>query len=224
MRNLILSGGIYHPFAETSGAIAGALSGTGIDSEIAGVAEGLARLSDGFDLLTLNCLAFSMTQAEKYAPLRAEFAFTPEPAQIAAIEAHAARGGGILGIHTAAISFDTWGGWGDLLGVSWVWGTSGHPMPDYLGVTPLPGHPITAGAGPFTVWDELYGGLRLAPDAQVLATGSCREAPAPQPVLTAREGAGRAVWSGLGHDLTSFRAPPHLEMLTRAALWAARRI
>lgn len=223
MRNLILSGGIYHPFAETSAAIAGALQGAGIESEITGVAEGLARLSEGFDLVTFNCLAFSMTQAEKYAPLREDFAFAPDPAQIAAIEGHAARGG-ILGVHTAAISFDTWPGWGDLLGVSWVWGQSGHPMPDYVSVTPLPGHPITAEAGPFTVWDELYGGLRLAPDTKVLAVGSCRETPVAQPVLTAREAAGRAVWSGLGHDLTAYSAPGHRALLACAALWAARRI
>ena len=34
LRNLILSGGIYHPFAETSAIIAGQLASLGLQSDI----------------------------------------------------------------------------------------------------------------------------------------------------------------------------------------------
>jgi uncharacterized protein len=220
MRALILSGGIYHPFAETSAALAAILSATGFACETRDVGPGLDRLAEGWDLLAVNALAFSMTQAEKYAPLRAAHAFAPSGAQRAAVEAHMARGGGLLGVHTAAICFDGWDRWGALLGAAWVWGQSGHPSPDELTVTPLPGHPVTDGIGPFRVRDELYGRLNLAPDARVLAVASCREQPVPQPVLTIRDGPGRAVWSGLGHDMTSFGAEGHRAILARAARWA----
>ena len=63
-RNLILSGGIYHPFAETSIAIAAHLQSLGITSEVATVVQGLERLGmETFDLVTVNALAFSMTSS-----------------------------------------------------------------------------------------------------------------------------------------------------------------
>lgn len=209
-RNLLLSGGIYHPFAETSAAVAERLETNGIRTDILGVAEGLTRLEDrSYDLVTVNALAFSMTQAEKYAPLRDAFAFEIGPSQRAALERHVASGRGLLGLHTAAICFDTWAGWGDLLGARWVWGRSGHPMPDYLTVH-------HAGQS-FTVWDELYQGMSLHPETQVLATAQLRSGSAPEPVLTRK---GRAVYLALGHDMTCVGTDHHAAMLREAVALA----
>ena len=207
MRNLLLSGGIYHPFAETSSAIAACLEAQGIRSEIVGVAEGLTRLAEEpFDLVTINALAFSMTQAEKYAPLRDAFAFEISPEQQRALEDHVRAGRGLLGLHTASICFDTWPGWGDVLGAQWVWGQSGHPMPDYLTVQ----HGPTA----FTVWDELYQGLRLHPETRVHATARLRVGGGDEPVLTQK---GRAVYLALGHDMTAVSNPGYATLLRTAA-------
>ncbi|GIX14886.1 MAG: hypothetical protein KatS3mg118_2845 [Paracoccaceae bacterium] len=224
MRALVLSGGIAHPFAETSAAMAGILADAGLGAEIAPAGPGLDRLDENWDLVVINALAFTMTQAEKYAPLRAAHAFSISPDRRAALRDHLAGGGGLLGLHAAAICFDDWPEWGDILGARWIWGRSGHPSPDYLEVTPLSGHGLTEGLRRFRVWDELYCDLALAGDARVLATARCREQTRPQPVLTAREGPGRVVWSGLGHDMTSFATPAHRMLLTRAIHWVLRLI
>lgn len=205
-RNLILSGGIYHPFAETSAAIASTLGDQGIASEIMPVREGLARLGEAsFDLLTVNAIAFTMTQAEKYAPLRARHAFAPSEANRAAIRAHLNRGGGLLGLHTAAICFDGWEEWPALLGAGWVWGRSHHPMPEYVAV---------GGDAPFTVWDELYCDMALAPGTEVLATATSESISEPQPILTRN---GRSVYLALGHDLTACLNDGYRRLLSRAA-------
>lgn len=210
MRNLLLSGGIYHPFAETSLAIADCLEAQGIRSEIVGVAEGLTRLAEEpFDLVTINALAFSMTQAEKYAPLREGFAFEIGPEQQRALEDHVRAGRGLLGLHTASICFDTWPGWGDLLGAQWVWGQSGHPMPDYL--------TVQHGPTTFTVWDELYQGLRLHPETRVHATARLCAGGGDEPVLTRKE---RAVYLALGHDMTAVSNPGYAPLLRTAAAMA----
>jgi len=213
VRNLILSGGIYHPFAETSASIAGHLDAIGIASEIVDVDAGLTRLAaERFDLLTVNALAFSMTQAEKYVPLRDAHAFSPSEAQRAALRAHLERGGGLLGLHTAAICFDTWPDWPNLLGVGWVWGRSHHPAPDYL--------TVTSGGDRFTVWDELYCDLEIGPDCTVLATATVDGIDQPQPVMTARRG---AAYLALGHDLTATANPGYVGLIKQAAGLALNR-
>lgn len=210
IRNLILSGGIYHPFAETSAAVADHLAALEMTSEITGVAEGLRRMqSEAFDLVTINALAFTMTQADKYAPLRPEFAFDIDESGKQALSDHLDSGRGLLGLHTAAICFDTWPEWGDLLGAGWVWGQSGHPMPGDL--------TVTHGAKSFQLWDELYGGLKLHCDTQVLATARLTSGGEDQPILTAK---GNAVYFALGHDLSSVTSEDYAEMLRLAAMRA----
>ncbi|MCR9137378.1 MAG: ThuA domain-containing protein [Alphaproteobacteria bacterium] len=206
-RNLILSGGIYHPFTETSTAVADQLAALEITSEITGVAEGLRRMqNEAFDLVTINALAFTMTQADKYAPLRAEFAFDIDEQGKRALREHLNARRGLLGLHTAAICFDTWPEWGDLLGAAWIWGQSNHPAPGYL--------TVTHGARSFQVWDELYCGLQLQPETRVLATARPASGGEDQPILTAKE---NAVYFALGHDLTSVMSSDYAELLRLAA-------
>ncbi len=225
LRALVVTGGILHDFDRTGPMVAGILRGAGLAAALVdGMGTGLARfMADPPDLLVIHALAWSMTQAERYAPYRADFAFAMPEAARAAIRAHLARGGGLLGLHTAAICFDDWPDWGGILGAAWVWGRSHHPPPGPVTVQIAdPAHPVTAGAAGFALTDELYCDLALAPDARVLATGRAGDVAAPQPVLTLREGGGgRAAWSALGHDAASFAHPAHAALLARAARWAA---
>ncbi len=206
MKNLMLSGGIFHPFAETSHCIAGYLDRLGIHSEIVGVQDGFDRLqSEVFDLVTINALSWSMTQDDKYLPFRDEFAFSPTATDRAAFETHLAGGGGLLGLHTAAICFDSWPEWPSILGVGWVWGQSHHPMPNYVRIE---GH-----GEAFDIWDELYCDLTLDPDTQVLATGTVAGVSTSQPVLTTK---GRSVYLALGHDMTATGNHNYEQLLANA--------
>ena len=211
MKGLLLSGGIHHPFAETSVVVAGLLRGIGVGCDTHGVRDGLDRLAaERFDLLVVNALAFSMTQHEKYAPLRAEHAFAATEADRAALCGHVARGGGLLGLHTAAICFDGWDGWCDLLGAAWVWGASYHP--------PVVDLEVSGPDGTGTVRDELYCDLALARGATVVATAT--DGVEAQPVLVTH---GRASYLALGHDRASVEAPAYAPLLRRAAAHALGR-
>lgn len=203
--NLLLTGGIAHPFAQTSALIAGHLAQMGVRSEIVSVRDGLARLRETqFDLLTLNALAFTMVQHEKYASLRVDHAFAISAQDKAAIEAHLARGGRLLGLHTAAICFDDWPEWKDLLGVAWQWGTSYHPEFGAFAVS---------GKIPFETRDELYCDMALAADAEVLATATCDGVDRAQPVLIRRA---NAAYLALGHDQASIENPGYVRLLSQA--------
>ena len=223
-RALIVTGGLYHDHPEMGGALARLTEAAGFASEaVHGAAAGLERFTDtGADLLILSTLAWSMGQNTKYAPWRAQYAYDiPAPVR-AAITAHLQGGGGLLGLHTAAICFDDWPEWGGMLGARWVWGRSHHPTPGPVSVTLAPGdHPLTRGLPGFALQDELYCALDIAADAQVLAHATATGVETPQPVLTVRqEGPARVVYSALGHDPASLALPAHGALLTRAARWA----
>ena len=95
-RNLIIHGGIYHPFASTSEVIAGILSDCDIETDMTtDVEAGLAALPD-YDLLTVNALRWRMLDHPKYIPFRDRWAMTLSDPGRAAIEQHVARGGAVL--------------------------------------------------------------------------------------------------------------------------------
>ncbi|ABD55187.1 ThuA domain-containing protein [Jannaschia sp. CCS1] len=204
-RSLILSGGILHPFDQTSDLIAQHLTLLGIRSEILPVREGLARLGQtSFDLLAVNALAFTMTQHEKYASRRATHSFAISKDEKTAIRSHVQAGGKLLGLHTAAICFDDWPEWRDLLGVAWKWGVSHHPPPCPVRVADTP---------PFDTVDELYCDMSVHPDAEVLLTGTCDGVAEPQPILIRF---GNAAYLALGHDKDAVQDPGYVRLLKRA--------
>ena len=207
MRNLILSGGIFHPFAETSASVADHLQGVGVTSVMQDVQTGFEALrNENFDLVTVNALSWSMEQANKYEPFRARYAFAPSYADRRAMQRHITSGGGLLGLHTAAICFDRWSEWPHILGAGWVWGQSHHPPPGTVAVADA--------SGEFEVWDELYCAMTVAPDADVLATGRADGVDDAQPVFTLK---GRSAYLALGHDLTATANPGYRRLLLAAA-------
>jgi type 1 glutamine amidotransferase len=221
-RNVILSGGIFHPFEKTSAELAALLAPLGIESEVHEHPDAAAAALDDADLLTVNALRWRM-YGEKYDPHRAEWAYSPSDATRDRLVDFVRSGGGLLGIHTASICFDDWPGWGALLGGAWVWGTSHHPPPGPFGVVPTASpHPITRGLGGFELEDEVYSALALRPEvAPLLASDAATGA---QPLLWACErGRGRVVYDALGHDERSFAHETHRRLLRRAALWALGR-
>ncbi|MFN0127368.1 MAG: PVC-type heme-binding CxxCH protein [Verrucomicrobiales bacterium] len=97
------------------------------------------------------------------------------PEQEAMINEFVKRGGGLVVIHTASVSFKNPPWWKSVIGGSWVpnktrWREG--PM-DLFYVESQRidgGHPITRGASNFHVDDEIYYDMDISPDARVLAT------------------------------------------------------
>lgn len=222
--NLIIHGGIYHPFAETSAMLAECLAQVGIHSTLTTDVEGaLASLAD-YDLLTVNALRWRMLDHPKYEPFRAEFAMTLSDHGRGAIEAHVARGGGVLALHTACICFGEWPGWGEILGARWDWGRSFHPPEQRVEVRVLvPDHPLCLDIDGFTVEDEIF--HHLAATAPLVPLLSARAAPdePSQALFWARtHGAARVVYDALGHTVASLQHPSHQRLLQRSARWLCR--
>jgi hypothetical protein len=222
-RNLIISGGIYHPFEETSAAVADLLLPLGVQSDIVDdVDAGIDSLEGGgYDVLTVNALRWRMLNHDKYIPFRDEFQFELAPHRQKALTGFIVAGGGLLGLHTASICFDTWDGWANLLGARWKWDASFHPEPALLEARPgSTDHVIVKGLKPFRVTDELYHDLERMPDTEVLLNADAPENGAPQALMFARHvGAGRAVYDALGHDAASLCEPTHARLLRRSAAW-----
>lgn len=221
LSNLILVGGIFHDFEASAQALAEILRPLGIESRIESDLEaGLASLAEApVDLLTLNALRWEMI-GEKYDPYREKEAYSPSQAARTAFNKHLQGGGALLGLHTASICFSDWPEWRTLLGGHWVWGTSWHPPPEPVEVTPTAegslGH-LPA----FEVHDELYSSLALAPTAKVLASAKSAAMPTPQPIMWSQSvGAGRVIYDALGHDEASLHHPAHAELLQEAVGWA----
>lgn len=223
--NLILIGGIYHPFEESSAALAECLGDVGILSTITmDIESGLEQLASGdrFSLLTIYALRFSMVQHEKYGPYRDEWAFSLSEAGQTAIRSHVEQGGGLLAMHTASICFDNWPEWRDILGGAWDWSRSFHPeiSPIHVDIASKD-HAIMSNLNDFDVTDEIYHHLAPLPDVEPLLTAQASEEEGPQTIMWARRlGQGRVVYDGLGHDAASVRNATHQRILKRAALWA----
>lgn len=225
-RNLILTGGIVHPFDRAAPALAVMLDRHGIRSTVSeDIEAGLAAVARGeFDLLTIYALRWTMSQHEKYAADRPRWGFSLSPQGRAAIVGHLARGGGLFGVHTASLCFDDWPQWGEVLGGAWVWGKSGHP-PYGAARVRLDDrtHVLLRGLEDFELRDEVYGDLALAGDVAPLARASA-DGITWQPVLwTRRVGAGRVVYDALGHDADALAHPVHARIVARAAMLAAGR-
>ena len=220
-KNLILSGGIFHPFAESSRALADILEPLNVGSEIVtDIEQGLARLAQGhYDLLTVNALRWRM-RAEKYAPYRRQWSFSLSAAGREALKRHLQLGRSLLGLHTASICFDDWPEWQHILGGAWQWDRSYHPPQGDIDISINGSDGIVAGAAPFTLCDEIYTDLSLQPDIEVLLVSAPHgQAPA-QPLLWKhRYAAGKVIYDALGHDAASIANPAHAAILRRAVQW-----
>jgi uncharacterized protein len=223
VKNLILYGGIFHPFKDSSKALAAQLNQVGIESEITDDIEaGLEQLATGcFHLLTINALRWNM-EAEKYDPYRDEWRFCLSASGRKIIDDFVSNGGGLIGLHTASICFEDWPTWSHILGAAWDWGHSFHPPAGAVDVIINDSaHPLTKGLPDFSIdYDEIYHQLKMETDVKCLLSAKANDDDGPQPLLWARDyGQGRVVYDALGHDANSVNHPLHSTILKRAARW-----
>lgn len=227
MSHVLLSGGIYHPFAECAAWMAEALNQP--DTLITEQVEtALDALRPG-DLFTLYALRFRMLNDPKYQPFIEEWGFSMPAAMAAKLESFIHEGGSMLAMHTASICFDNWPEYSKLLGGHWQWGTSFHPPLAAIEVEPVGSHPIVADISPFRLTDEVYHHLSIEPDSEPLLRARVIEPPDTasddwQTVAWAHEpGAGRVVYNALGHNADSLNEPMHTGFLNQSLGWLKHR-
>ena len=223
MRNVILADGYDHDLPANAGRVADIRAGVGFESSVRPDFEAALGELDELrpDLLTVYVLRWRMLAARFEEARRHGEAYTLPDAGRRAIVSHLARGGGVLALHCAVISFDDWPEWREILGGAWNWERSGHQeLGPALVEVRVPEHPLVAGLDDFELVDEIYSFLDVAPDVEPLLTSS--NGGADHPMLWTREAAGgRVAYDALGHDLRSFDSREHQTILRRAACWAA---
>ncbi|MCE9610989.1 MAG: ThuA domain-containing protein [Chthoniobacter sp.] len=167
------------------------------------------------------------------------------PEQKTNLDTFIKRGGGLVVIHTAAVSNDPpW--WKSVIGGAWVPGKTKWkegPMDLYYTENQQigGGHPITRGASNFHIDDEVYYDMDIASDVRVLATTYTPNARGGKPgggkaqvfdiqpqmwtyERTAEGGTSpyRAVVSIPGHLYFTFEKPHYRAILLRSISWAAK--
>ena len=223
-RALLLSGvGRYadpwHPFAETSAALAGLLGEAGfavdmaedVDSALSGLAAPGGPADAGLpDLLVVNV---GLPRDDRPSP------GTPEAS--AGLRRWLADGRPLLVSHVSSTSFADAPEWETGLGGRWIRGTSMHPEygPAAIHVLQESGA-LVEGIEDFELPDERYSYLRTAAGIKVHATHTHEGSE--HPVMWSLDRRpGRTFYDALGHDAASFQSPEHRELLLRAIAWLA---
>jgi type 1 glutamine amidotransferase len=217
MRAVIASGGgrysdPWHPFAETSSAVAAILSRAGFDVEIDDDVDGVMRALESVDLLVVNAGD----------PWRGqEHATPPAAASLDGFSRALEDGIGVLAMHAATASLRDYPAWGSAIGRIWVPGSSYHPDADVATVTGLSLDDGTPVAG-FELHDERYCRLQPIGTSHVVATHESPDGPEPT-AWTRIVGRSRVAVDLLGHDARSFESAGHQALIIQLARWLTER-
>lgn len=199
----------WHPFAETSAAVAAILRDVGHDVVVRDSEPGSLVDLPTFELLIVNA-----------GGRRNE----DDPAQSAqwtddhqALETFHAAGQPILGLHTAVATFQDWAGWSSIIGGRWGDDTH-HPAIDEAIFQPAAsasGHPVWQGIDSVTVVDERYSNLEVSigstPLVEHLSDGV-------QHTMGWAVG-DTVVYDGLGHDARSYESRTRRLLLLNEVDW-----
>jgi uncharacterized protein len=210
----------WHPFAETSTALAGLLREAGYDvvipADVDDALAGLAR-ADGADLPDLLVVNVGLPRDGLPSPGTADAA--------AGLTRWLNSARPLLASHVSATSFVDLPEWEDGLGGRWVRGQSMHPEYGAAAIHMVPDSgPLVAGIPDFKLLDERYSWLRTAPGITVHATHTHEDAEhtvvwSIERPVPGSEPAGRTFYDALGHDGASYESAEHRELLRRAISW-----
>lgn len=138
-------------------------------------------------------------------------------------------GKGVVVLHHAILSYQKWPWWyEEVVGGRYLLDAEGNtPASKARGgqelfVTPEGSHPITAGIGPFHVWDEPYKGMWISPAVKPILT---TDSPSSDHAIAwiSPYPKSRVVYIQLGHGHTLFYHPKYRPLVHNAILWAAGR-
>lgn len=204
----------WHPFDETSAALAALLGDHGVTVETADdVDAALAELRSPAAWPDLVVVNVGLPRDGGTSPGTAEAR--------AGLEALLAAGRPLLVLHSSSTSFIDSEAWEHAIGGRWVRGVSMHPQ--YGRAHILLGGSFPVGVPDFTVDDERYSWLRTSPDVVVHARHEYEGHLHPVMWSLERPGAAggtaRSFYDALGHDAASYSSPEHRELITRAVDW-----
>ncbi|MGX5696617.1 ThuA domain-containing protein [Agromyces soli] len=208
----------WHPFAETSAALAEMLGEAGFAVDRFDAAEAALAALDGASLLVVNAGDPDGPNAEGAvaAPADPELVAAGDQLLRAALE----RGIGVLATHTGAASLREYSAYGEALGGRWVRGRSWHPPLDEAHVRVVGAHPARSGVDDFVVRDERYLDLDVTAPVEIVAEHE--HDGARHPLVWARTtGRSRVVVDLLGHLPESYASPGHRALLRGALAWLA---
>lgn len=209
LKVLVLTSESGHPYPQTTPILCKTLLDRGFDVELATTLERV-KAPNGlkpFDVVVFN----GRYQQRDEAAERALVDFVD-------------GGKGLAVIHISSNSFGGSEPWNQLCGRVWGPG-SGHPPygPFKVHVEDT-ASPITAAIEDFTIEDEMYQRLIVAPGAKehVLATATDGQRTDPM-AFTLERGKGRVFHTTLGHGPVCHRAPQFQKLVTQGVEWAAGR-
>lgn len=216
-RAVVLSGGgryadRWHDQAATSQRLAELLARIGVDARIHSLLRPVMEDLSGVDLVVVNC-----SDGRVDAGFDGDDA-TWRPAH-AGLTAHVARGGAVIGVHTAVLAFSDAPDWFDTLGGRWRHGESMHPAIGPASLTVHTGtHPVVADVRDFTLHDERYAFLEIAPQVRPLV--SHMHDGVRHPLVWAHQvGSARVIYDALGHGVESYDSVERCRLFLREAAW-----
>jgi type 1 glutamine amidotransferase len=144
------------------------------------------------------------------------------------LRAFAEAGKGIVVLHHAIVSYPDWDWYRDLIGARYLeQPQAGQPASTYhhdeqMRIAIARMHPVTEGLAPFTVLDETYRGMWLAPTNTVLLT---TDNPAGDPPVAwvSAYARSRVVTIQLGHGPESHRDTSYRQLVLNAIRWTGGR-
>lgn len=199
----------WHPFPETSSAVAGVLTEAGHEVVVRESEPGSLLDVATFDLLVVN----SGGRAGGAEPHDTEL----WAADHRALAEFHTNGGPILGLHTAVGTFPDWDGWRSIIGGRWT-SNSFHPAMGPATFMAAPGvgaHPVLADLPSIKAIDERYSLLEVSESATPL-------------ILHTTDGQDHTmgwavgetvVYDGLGHDGRSYASPDRRRLLRNEVDW-----
>jgi type 1 glutamine amidotransferase len=139
-----------------------------------------------------------------------------------------AAGHGQVVVHAASTAWNDWPEFGDLIGLTWEKGKSGHgAQHSFVVKITDSNHPITKGMKDFQhVKDELYHRQIKHATAHLLATAysdaAVKGSSADEPMIAVTEhGKGRVFHNAMGHDTNPMEGVGFKTLMLRGTEWAA---
>ncbi len=147
----------------------------------------------------------------------------PGPKAQAHLKQFVEGGKGLVVVHFACGTFQSWPEFRNLAGRSYDPKLPPHdPMGTFRVEIASKDHPITQGLQPFETKDELYTCLAGDAPIDILATAKSSVDGKDYPMAFVRQyGQGRVFHSPLGHDAAALSNPPVAELFRRGCAWAA---